>query len=82
MLSSPSNYHFFNEARFQVKMLSGVAIWTGYVANDKRQIQVENFSKQKMSRSKQIKTYRMHKKLHETADFCVEVMKVMKDKPS
>ena len=45
-----------------------------YTANGKRQIQVESFSKQKMSRQKQLKTILMDKKLHETTNSCVEIM--------
>ena len=39
----------------------------------KRQIQVDNFSKQKMSR-KQLKTYLMDEKLRETTKLCVKIM--------
>ena len=45
------------------------------MANGKRQIQVENFSKQKMSRKKKLlKAILMDKKLCETTNLCVEIM--------
>ena len=45
-----------------------------YTANGKRQIQVENFSKYKKSRKKQLKTILMDKKLSETTNLCLEIM--------
>ena len=44
-----------------------------YHVYGKRQIQVDNFSKQKMSR-KQLKTILMDKKLRETTNFCVKTV--------
>ena len=44
-----------------------------YHVQGKRQIQVENFSKQKMSR-KQLKTILMDEKLRETTNVCVKIM--------
>ena len=45
------------------------------MANGKRQIQVGNFSKYKMSRKKkQLKAIVMDKKLCETTNLCVEIM--------
>ena len=45
-----------------------------YTANGKRQIQVENFSKQKMSRQNKLKTILMDKKFLEASNLCVEIM--------
>ena len=47
------------------------------MTSGKRQIQAENFSKQKMRRQKQLKIILMDKKilLHETTNLCVEIMK-------
>ena len=45
-----------------------------YAANGKGQIQVENFSKYKMSWKKQLKTILMDKELGETTNLCVEIM--------
>ena len=46
-----------------------------YTANGKRQIQAENFSKQKKSKQKQLKTILMDKKWRETTNLCLEMMK-------
>ena len=46
-----------------------------YAANGKRQIQAENFSKQKKSKQKQLKTILMDKKWRETTNLCLEIMK-------
>ena len=46
-----------------------------YTANGKRQIQAENFSKQKKSKQKQLKTILMDKKWRETTNLCLEIMK-------
>ena len=54
------------------KLLDSLSITL--TANGRRQIQVENSSKQKMSRSKQLKTILMDKKLCETTNLGVEVM--------
>ena len=43
-------------------------------ANGKRQIQAENFSKQKMSRQNKPKTIRMDKKFLKASNLCVEIM--------
>ena len=43
-------------------------------ANGRRQIQVENFSKNKTSRQKQVKTILMDEKLRGTANLGVEIM--------
>ena len=45
-----------------------------YTTNGKRQIQVENFSKQKMSRQNKLKTILMDKKFLEASNLCVEIM--------
>ena len=45
-----------------------------YTANCKRQIQAENFSKQKMSRQNKLKTIRMDKKFLKASNLCVEIM--------
>ena len=45
-----------------------------YTANGKRQIQAENFSKQKMSRQNKLKTIRMDKKFLNASNLCVEIM--------
>ena len=45
-----------------------------YTANGKRQIQAENFSKQKMSRQNKPKTIRMDKKFLKASNLCVEIM--------
>ena len=44
------------------------------IAKGKRQIQVENLSKQKMSRQKQVKTILMDEKLREITNLGVEIM--------
>ena len=46
-----------------------------YTANGKRQIQAENFSEQKKSKQKQLKTILMDKKWRETTNLCLEIMK-------
>ena len=45
-----------------------------YTANGKRQIQAENFSKQKMSRQNKLKTILMDKKFLKASNLCVEIM--------
>ena len=45
-----------------------------YTENGKRQIQVENFTKQKMRKVKRAQTIIVDKKLRETTYLCVKIM--------